>query len=79
MNPAANITAVKAVSFTDFDPEDTRGVERALKEGIKFSHKNAQILIRLMKENGMLREVHTDEDKQAILDQLDNILKNIRR
>lgn len=78
MNPHANILDVKAVDFNDIDPDDIRGLEEALKKGVKFSSRNAKKIISAMKDIGMLRDEqaeHCDGDLSDELDKIINLLK----
>lgn len=78
MNPNANITAVKTVDFSEVDAEDIRGLEAALRNGVKFSNKTAKKLISAMKASGMLRDEqaeHRDGELSKGLDKLINTLK----
>ena len=82
MNPHANITAVKAVEFSSLTDMEIRELEKAFKDGIKFSNKEAKQLIAIMKSAGMLRDEHKghrdgDELKQ-LMDTLDKITNNCK-
>jgi len=81
MNPHANITAVKALDFKELDETDIRIVEDALKNGIKFSNKEAKQIIALMKSAGMLRDEHDshrDGEDEAIKQKLAEILNTFK-
>jgi len=78
MNPLANVTAVKALDFSELDSVDLRAVEEAMLHGIKFSQKEAKKLIAYMKSDGMLRDVqdiHRDgEDLKQLNESLDKLI-----
>jgi hypothetical protein len=84
MNPAARITAVKALDFKELDFTDARAVERALKEGIKFEAADAKKLVSLMKSAGMLRDGHEgnrdgdSEGEKQMMATLDKLITNCK-
>ena len=78
MNNEANITAVKALDFTELDIQDMRSIEDALISGVKFSNKTAKKIIHLMKEAGMLRDELDGNHDSELIKGLDEILKQIK-
>jgi hypothetical protein len=81
MNPAAQITAVKAIDFSTLSDVEIRELERAMKEGIKFDNKDAKQIISLMKSAGMLRDEHSgsrDGDLKQLNEALDKLITNCK-
>jgi len=74
MNPHANILDVKTLDFSEIDPEDMRGLEDALKKGVKFSARNAKKIIKAMKDIGMLRDEQAEHRDGELLKTADSIL-----
>lgn len=78
MNPHANITAVKTEVFSALDSVDIRAMEHALKNGIKFSSKEAKKLIAYFKSVGMLRDEQEDDRDGELGVAMDKILINLQ-
>lgn len=79
MNPNANILDVKTLDFSEIDPEDMRGLEDALKKGVKFSARNAKKIIQAMKDFGMLRDEQAEHRDGELLKTADSILTLLNR
>jgi hypothetical protein len=78
MNPHANITAVKALDFSELKEVEIREIEEALRNGIKFSHKEAKTIINLMKEAGMLRDEQDSHRDGELIETLDKIINKLK-
>jgi HK97 family phage prohead protease len=79
MNPFANILDVKTIDFSEIDPDDIRGLEDALKKGVKFSARNAKKIISAMKSCGMLRDEQAERRDGELLKTADSILNLLYR
>ena len=78
MNPFANILDVKAIEFEGMDPLDIREIEKAMREGIKFTSTQAKKIISLMKSAGMLRDEQDGNRDGETIKKLDSILTQLQ-
>ena len=78
MNTAADIVEFKSTDFSELSAVDIRELEKAFKDGIKFSNKEAKQLIAIMKSAGMLRDEHKGQrdadDEKQLLEALNKII-----